>query len=160
MVRIGFGPYGPFAAAVLAASMWASPCVAEGALALGVPANVAKEGFSYGTAYNRATAEEARAVALENCKTNQDGSKKSQALCQVLDTFRNKCVTIAMDPEAGTPGVGWAIAAGGAASDKQALANCVATAGPTRGDACKVTTRRCDGVGTAPRGRRLRFFGL
>jgi hypothetical protein len=150
MAQVGFNLGALIAVSVLAASGCASPAAADGALALGIPVSVAKEGFSYGTAYNRATPEEARSVALEGCKTNKDGSKQSQALCRVFDTFKDKCVSIAMDPKAGTPGVGWAIAADGATADKQAVANCVATAGPTRRDACKMTTRRCDGTAGPP----------
>ena len=134
------------ASAFLVAAMVAGsiPAAADGALALGMPDNVAKEGFSYGTAVDRGTAEEARAAALNGCRTNRDGSKTSQELCAVYDTFRDKCVSVAMDPKAGTPGVGWAIGPDSATSDLWALTICRATAGTGRGEYCKVTTTNCE----------------
>jgi len=122
----------------------ASSAAAEGALALGVPDDVAKEGFSYGTATNRSSGAEAREAALNGCRTNRDGSKTSQELCAVYDTFRDKCVSVAMDPKAGTPGVGWAIGPDSATSDLWALTICRATAGTGRGEYCKVTTTNCE----------------
>ena len=133
-----------FASALLIAVAGAPPAAADGALALGVPDDVAKDGFSYGTSANRGSAADARAAAIEGCRTNKDGSKKSQDLCALYDTFRDKCVSVAMDPEAGTPGVGWAIGPNSATSDKWALVHCKATAGADRQQYCKVTTTNCE----------------
>ena len=122
----------------------ATSAAAEGALALGVPDDVAKEGFSYGTATDRSSGAEAREVALNGCRTNRDGSKQSQKLCAIYDTFIDKCVSVAMDPKAGTPGVGWAVSADSATSDQWALTMCRATAGAGRQGYCKVTTTNCE----------------
>jgi hypothetical protein len=51
-----------------------------------------------------------------------------------------------MDPAAGTPGVGWSIAADLHTAEKQALSKCEATAGPGRAAACVVDHSSCDGA--------------
>lgn len=119
---------------------------AEGALALGVPENVAKDGFAYGWAFNMDTASEAKEGALEACRTTKEGSKQAKKLCRIYDTFSNQCVAISMDPDAGTPGVGWSIADNRASAEKAALANCKATAGTARMEFCEISTSKCDGT--------------
>jgi hypothetical protein len=44
-----------------------------------------------------------------------------------------------MDPGAGTPGVGWAIAPTMQTAETQAIANCREVAGPNRGKFCQVS---------------------
>src|SRR5256885_885179 len=84
---------------------------AAGALAIGYPESVSKAGFAYGFAYNNKTTGEARDAALEACRTTQAAPASAKSLCTIVGTFRGECVAIAMDPKAGTPGVGFAIAA-------------------------------------------------
>ena len=119
---------------------------AEGALAVGLPSDVAGEGFAYGFALDEPTAEQARAAALRDCKTEAPGvDPRAQALCAVVQTFKNQCFAVAMDPKDATPGVGWAVARDKEAAGREALARCVATAGADRRDACEVTHSDCDG---------------
>jgi hypothetical protein len=139
------------AATVLAACLivgalaWPNRGAAEGALAVGLPADVAKEGFAFGYALDKANADEARAAALADCRTESPGvDKRAQALCAPVGSFRNQCFAVAMDPKDATPGVGWAIAANKPAASRAALAKCVETAGADRRDACKVTHAECD----------------
>ena len=111
-------------------------CVAAGAVAIGLPSDVAKSGVSMGYQVNLNAMDEAKAAALARCKTN--GSNESKALCKIVATFRDQCVAEAIDPEAGTPGFGWAIADTAQEAQKKAMANCRETAGPSRQDACQV----------------------
>jgi hypothetical protein len=120
----------------------ASQVGAIGALALGVPDDVAKDGVSLDVQTNEPTAESARKKAIEQCRMH--GSKKSKAMCVVVRVFRNQCVALSTDPEPGTPGFGWAVADGPDQAREEALAGCKRTAGPTRRDACKVGEPHCD----------------
>jgi hypothetical protein len=131
--------------AVAALSARFGTCLAAGALAAGVPADVAKQGLSLYTEVNSATSKRAQDLAIVGCKSI--GSSASKALCKVVATFSNQCAAEAMDPQNGTPGFGWAVANNSADAKKQALAKCRATAGPTRQDACVVGERSlwCDG---------------
>ncbi|HEY2134795.1 MAG TPA: DUF4189 domain-containing protein [Xanthobacteraceae bacterium] len=142
----------PAAGAIIAAiallcgvPTWPNPGLADGALAVGLPADVAQEGFAFGIALNKSSAEAASAQALADCRTETPGvDKRAQALCAVVGSFRDKCFAVAMDPQDATPGVGWAIATDKQAASSEALAKCVATAGESRRDACTVTHSDCD----------------
>ena len=134
------------AAIFLLTLSWPSGAAADGALAVGVPADVAKSGFDYGFTNNRSSADDAKTTALELCrKPGPTKSKVAMPLCAVVGSYRDQCVAVAMDPQAGTPGVGWAIAADKRSAEAQALAKCEATAGPGRRAACKVDSSGCDG---------------
>jgi len=119
---------------------------ADGALAVGEPADVASEGFAYGFALDEPTTEKASAAALRDCKTPTQGiDPRAQALCAVVQAFKNQCFAVAMDPKDATPGAGWAVADDKESAARAALAKCVATAGDDRRDACEVTHSGCDG---------------
>ena len=119
------------------------PSVAAGAIAIGQPDDVAKRGISMGFSTNRETTDEATTRSLKLCENS--GSSMSSILCQVVATFENKCVAVAIDPAVQTPGFGWAVADTEQASKDNALSNCRATAGPTRRNACEITDSSCDG---------------
>jgi hypothetical protein len=119
-------------------------CMAEGAIAVALPKDVAKDGFAYGTGYKFATTAEAQAKALERCQ--QTKSELRRKLCKVVNTFNDRCIAVAMDPADGTPGVGWAIEADLKSAERVALEKCEATAGPGRHAACKVHSSGCDGA--------------
>jgi Domain of unknown function (DUF4189) len=118
---------------------------AEGALAIGLPANVAKEGVALGWAVNFATKAEAELEALKECLAHMNAPASTRALCKVTERVHDQCVGIALDPKDGTPGVGWAIAADSKTAQSQAMAKCSATAGPSRRDFCVPKQTRCDG---------------
>ncbi len=124
--------------------LWPSPAAAYGALAVGLPSDVAESGFSYGVAVNYSTRDEAARAALESCRATK--AAEARSLCSLVNTFHGQCATVAMDPRDGTPGVGWAIADYRQEAEIQALARCVATAGESRRDACQVMVTRCDGM--------------
>lgn len=137
-------------AAALMAALFVSPrpAVAEGALAIGLPADVAQEGVAFGYTVNFESQEKASTVALEHCRTTKDSTAAARALCKVVKTFHHQCVAIAMDPKDGTPGVGWAVAATKPEAEKQALNACIATAGESRRGACQVSISVCDAPST------------
>ena len=129
------------------ALLWSKPGAAEGALAVGVPAKVAKDGFAYGYNTNKASTDEARQSALKTC--GEPAANKAPAarkLCKVIASFHDQCVAVAEDPQAGTPGVGWAIADTLHDAEAGALEKCEATAGPGRRAACRVDHSGCDGT--------------
>lgn len=118
---------------------------AEGALAIGLPADVAKQGVAMGWVINYPTREEAHAQALRHCREFKDAAEATRGLCKVIEAFRDRCVAIALDPEYGTPGVGWAVAASQPTAERSAMDKCLATAGRDRQAFCRVTITRCDG---------------
>ena len=127
------------------AGLGARDARADGALALGIPSNVAKDGFSYGWAYDHPSTIAAKEAALKACKTNNEGSSQAKKLCRIYDSFVGRCAAISMDPKAGTPGVGWAIDDNRDGAEKSALANCKVTAGEDREDFCEISRSICDG---------------
>lgn len=120
---------------------------AEGAVAVGLPQDVAKQGVSSFIYVNARTMADAKSEAVVGCKTKTPASASSKALCRVVATFRNQCAAEAFDPQDGTPGFGWAIADTLQEAKRDALANCRDTAGPDRQDACIVPSNgfNCDG---------------
>jgi hypothetical protein len=115
---------------------------AEGALALGITGDVAKDGYSIGINVNSPSSQEARDSALNWCKTH--GAKQTEDKCQIVTTFRHQCAAEAQDPKPGTPGAGWALAPDKDTAEKMAMTTCLATAGKARLDACKVVSSICD----------------
>ena len=118
-----------FAAAVVPHSGFAA-----GAIAVTDGVNVRKVGWSYGSVVGRPSDEDANAAALEKCRSSLDAAKSAalRKACVVTRTFHDQCAAIAMDPGAGTPGVGWGIAPTQDAAEAQAIASCRETAGPSR----------------------------
>jgi hypothetical protein len=118
-----------------------------GALAVALPADVAKSGFSYGYSNNYADAAQASAHALDACRTTKDAAKDAnlRSLCKVVQSYSNQCVAVAMDPAAGTPGVGWAVENDLQSAERKALGQCQETAGPGRRAACVIDHSACDG---------------
>jgi hypothetical protein len=120
---------------------------AAGALAAAVPPDVAKGGFSYGYSNDNADVNHAEEAALNACRSTKDASNdaKLRSLCKVIQDYSNQCVAVAMDPAAGTPGVGWAVSNDLLSAERQALGKCMDTAGPSRRAACVVDHSSCDG---------------
>jgi hypothetical protein len=117
---------------------------ADGALAVGVPADVAKDGFAYGREVNAPSQAAARQRALNLCRTAKNSTDTARQACTVVQSFHRRCVSVAMDPAAGTPGVGWAVASTRHAAEQAALANCRVTAGPNRQQFCVTSDSACD----------------
>lgn len=122
-------------------------CPAAGAVAVGEPADISKDGVAIFTYVRAGTSSIAKEKALAGCKALPNASSTSKALCKIVATFEDQCVAQALDPQDGTPGFGWAMARNSKQAKEQALSNCRDTAGPTRKDACVVSERAlwCDG---------------
>jgi Domain of unknown function (DUF4189) len=118
---------------------------AEGALAVGIARGGIAKGYATGFSINQPTVKAARSNAVEQCKRTKSSNADAKSGCEVVVTFRNKCVATAFDPEQGTPGAGWGIGPSQQAADAQALARCRAKAGSERAEFCKVTDQYCDG---------------
>ena len=121
---------------------WSHGATAEGAMAIGVTGNITKDGYAIGINVNSSSQADAREAAMKYCRSH--GSDVARAKCEMFATFRDQCAAEAEDPQPGTPGAGWAIAADKAVAEKMAMINCLATAGD-RGSFCKVVTSVCDG---------------
>jgi Domain of unknown function (DUF4189) len=116
---------------------------ADGALAVALPPDVVKQGFAYGYVTDYPDANQADAEALKKCRDTTIAGVRP--LCEVIQDFKNQCVAVAMDPQAGTPGVGWSVAPDLHTAEAQALSKCESTAGPGRRAACAVDHSSCDG---------------
>jgi len=134
----------------LIVAAWSQGAAAEGAMAIGVTGNITKDGYAIGINVNSGSEAEARDAALKYCKSH--GSDVARAKCEIFATFRDQCAVEAEDPQPGTPGAGWAIAADKAVAEKMAMINCLATAGD-RGSFCKVVTSVCDGTSNPRNGK-------
>lgn len=130
--------------ALAALAFMPAVAAAHGALAVGLPPDVAKAGVALGYSYNQANRDAAEARALKECLSNRDSPPATRALCRVIETFSRRCVAIALDPEDGTPGVGWAVDTPQKAAEESALARCQDTAGASRRAFCKVMLVHCD----------------
>jgi len=120
---------------------------AEGAMAVGIARGGVAKGYATGFAVNQPSVKAARANAVEQCRRTKSSNADAKSGCEVVVTFRNKCVASAVDPQSGTPGAGWGIGASQQSADSQALARCRAKAGSERAEFCEVTDRICDGEG-------------
>jgi hypothetical protein len=131
------------AAGLAGGALWPMPAAADGAIAIAQPPDVVKDGFAYGFATGYADVNHAEAEALSKCReTTITGVRP---LCTVVKDFKDQCVAVAMDPQAGTPGVGWGVGDDVHAAEANALAGCEQTAGPGRRAACAVDRSGCDG---------------
>ena len=130
---------------ILALLVPASTALADGAVAIGIPpSGVAKAGFAWGRNVNSPSVEAASNRALDNCRIAKDASPEARQMCGLFMSFNNQCVALALDPAAGTPGVGWAVAPQKETAERQALANCRKTAGAGRENACVISDTACD----------------
>jgi hypothetical protein len=136
---------GLVALATAMAIAWPGFAGAEGAMAVGIARGGVAKGYATGFAVNQPTVKAARSNAVEQCRRMKNSNADARSGCEVVVTFRNKCVASAIDPESGTPGAGWGIGGSQQTADSQALARCRAKAGSERAEFCKVTDRDCDG---------------
>jgi uncharacterized protein DUF4189 len=116
--------------------------LAHGAIAIGLPPDVAKTGIAFGLTRNHLSQTEADELALARCREYKE-APGAAALCRIYQSFSRQCVAVALDPQAGTPGWGWAMAPALPAAESQAMAMCRDTAG-ARGDYCEISLRGCD----------------
>jgi len=142
-----FGRAGFVALPIIAAVTWPSLAGAEGAMAVGIARGGIAKGYATGFAINQPSVKAARSNAVEQCRRMKNSNADARSGCEVVVTFRNKCVASAVDPQTGTPGAGWGLGGSQQSADSQALARCRAKAGTERAEFCEVTDRFCDGEG-------------
>lgn len=138
------------AAGCAVTALWPVAALADGALAIGQPADVAKQGFAFGITSNVSTPGQASDKALDLCKNAKAASSTARSACKVVTTLHQNCAAVAMDPEKGTPGAGWAVAFTKKTAESDALKQCYLTAGSNRQSYCVVSASMCD-TGEAPR---------
>ena len=137
---------------LLAGWLWAclvwqaGPGLADGAVAIGVPKSVARDGVAQGYSIRAKTPEDAKKVAMDYCKDVTKSSKAAVALCKVVKVFQDQCVAFALDPQPGTPGYGWGLGPDKGAAEQAALGMCFDTAGADRRQYCKALSSDCDGT--------------
>jgi hypothetical protein len=142
---LGLAAFAVFAISLSAILATTATGRAEGAMAVGIARGGIAKGYATGFAINQPTVKAARSNAVEQCKRTKTSNADARSGCEVVVTFRNKCVASAVDPESGTPGAGWGIGTSQQQADDQALARCRAKAGTERTEFCQVTDRFCDG---------------
>jgi hypothetical protein len=118
---------------------------ADGALAVGLPGDVAKQGLAMGYALNFATSEEAQEKALKRCREFRDAPEATRDLCKIVEKFSKRCLAVALDPQFGTTGIGWSVSKNQEVAEELAMEKCVDTAGRKRREFCRVTLTACDG---------------
>jgi len=133
-------------ALVASAQLGADPALADGAVALGRPADIAKAGVAIGISSNFEDNDRAHEAALEKCRANQDAPQSTKSLCILVAYFKDQCASVAIDKKAGTPGFAWAIGINKASAQLEALAVCKATAGKGREKFCEQSIVYCDGI--------------
>jgi hypothetical protein len=117
---------------------------AAGAIAVGEPADVAKEGLAVGIVVNYASEAKAAETALANCRSYKDAPQSTRDACKVVKTFMGECVATAYDPKPSTPGWGWSIGFTKDVAADVAMANCRLSAGVDRARYCAAATTMCD----------------
>ena len=138
---------GFIAFAIVVVVTWVGLARAEGAMAVGIARGGTAKGYATGFAVNQPNVKAARSKAVEQCRRTKASNADAKSGCEVVVTFRNKCVASAIDPGSGTPGAGWGVGGSQQAADSQALARCRKKAGTERAEFCEVTDRDCDGAG-------------
>ena len=135
-----------FGVALVSCLAVAPAAFAYGAIALGEPADVAKDGLALGWAADIATPEKAAEEALYWCHnvTEPPVKAETRALCKVVYTFSHECIAVVVDSEPHTPGWGWAKGPTKEAALAEATAKCEAAAGPERAKFCKAQLNDCD----------------
>jgi len=133
-------------ALVLAGVLLQGASLARGdaALAVGQPADVGKQGLAIGWALNYASKEAAQAEALKRCRAFRDAPQPTRDLCRIVESFREMCVAVAIDPDYGTTGIGWGVNKNQEWAEDAAMDKCMETSAQKRRDFCRVTLTRCD----------------
>lgn len=134
----------PAVAAALACMFSVHGAIASGAIAIGEPPDVAKDGLAVGIVVNMASEAKAAETALTNCRSFKEVSQSTRDLCKVVKTFTGECVATAYDPKPSTPGWGWSTGFTKFVAADVAMANCRLSAGADRARYCAAATTMCD----------------
>jgi tetratricopeptide (TPR) repeat protein len=116
---------------------------ADGAIALGLGGDIARDGVVLGASANLPTRQLALTLALAYCREFTD-APAGATRCKIVRIFTNQCYAVMFDPKAGTPGFGWGIGADVGAAVKKATGLCRSSAGTSRRDFCELSEAGCD----------------
>jgi len=122
---------------ILAAALYSclsSSVLADGALAVAIPAGGLRESFAFGRAIGGTDASE-RAMAI--CVREAEQRGMNGALCKVVEKFRGACISLALDPV--SRWAGWSVAESAEKAASEALRKCGEGA-----PACKTHSTECD----------------
>lgn len=123
----------------------AAQAQAHGALAVAtLNDDVATNGFAVGWAMSYDTLGDAKHDAVMSCLSYTEVTPEVRINCKVVATLRNQCFALAMDPQPGTLGWGWAVGADKSSASSTALGTCKGRAEAERKGACVVTNVECD----------------
>ncbi|MFZ1102815.1 MAG: DUF4189 domain-containing protein [Hyphomicrobiaceae bacterium] len=121
------------------------PAHAEAALAVGQPTDVARQGVSMGWAVDYPDKAAAEAEALARCRSFKDAPQGVRDLCRIVESVRDTCLAVALDPDRGTTGVGWGVHKNREWAEDAAIDKCAEASAPKRRASCEVSLVRCDG---------------
>lgn len=110
---------------------------ADGALYVGLPKLGLRDGFAYGFAHSHTSEAEAKAAARKVCEDQALSVNIRAGACKLVDTFKKRCVAVAMDKT--DRWAGWSLGDTKDDADKLALAECAKGAAT-----CEVTDSVCD----------------
>jgi tetratricopeptide (TPR) repeat protein len=137
---------------------WVTPSLADGALAVGMPAGNPSNGFRHTENVGRPDAATASSDALKDCRTAKNANLA--AACAVISTFKDQCVAVAVNGDAAKTenpviAAGWAIAPDAATATARAKAQCDAMR-KGRAQACDLDTNvLCDGKARVATGNEM-----
>jgi hypothetical protein len=118
---------------------------AEAALAVGQPADVARQGVAMGWAVDYPNKAAAEAEALARCRGFKDATQGIRDLCRIVESIRDTCLAVALDPDRGTTGIGWGVHKNREWAEDEAMDKCAEASRPKRRASCQVALVRCDG---------------
>jgi uncharacterized protein DUF4189 len=118
---------------------------ADAALAVSQIGDVAKQGVAIGWAVDYGSKEAAQKEALARCRAFPDAPQATREACRIIETFSDRCLAVALDPEPGATGVGWGVHKNRDWAEESALERCAETSAPKRRGSCRVALIRCDG---------------
>jgi uncharacterized protein DUF4189 len=118
---------------------------ADAALAVSQVGDVAKVGVAVGWAVDHASKQAAQTEALARCRAFPDAPQATREACRIVETFTDRCLAVALDPAAGTTGVGWGVHKNRDWAEEEAMERCAEASAPKRRESCRVALVRCDG---------------
>ncbi len=118
---------------------------ADAALVVSHVGDVARQGLAMGWAVDYASKEAAEKEALARCRAFADAPQATRDACRVVESFRDRCLAVALDSEPGTTGVGWEVHKNRDWAEEGAMEKCAESSSPKRRTSCRVALIRCDG---------------
>jgi len=118
---------------------------ADAALAVSQIGDVPRQGLAVGWAVDYESKDAAEKEALARCRAFPDAPQATRDACRIVETFSDRCIAIALDPEPGTTGVGWDVHKRRDWAEEAAMEKCAEASTPKRRASCRVALIRCDG---------------